>query len=83
MEGSPKPAEAPHPLLAPSYAFKLDEGYCDDTKSQDDADSSMIMTPPPENSMGLTMPSIAALSQMVLSMGELERSGMIATMMAF
>ena len=79
MEDSPpKPGNAPHSISTASYAFKLDEGYCDDTKSQDDADSSMILTPPVEASMALSMPSLAALSQVVFSMDNEERSGTIA-----
>ena len=76
MDDSHKASETLTNLATSSYSFKLDEGYCDDTKSQDYADSSMILTPPPETSAALTVPSIADLSRMVLSMSEAERSGM-------
>ena len=77
MDDSHKAPEVLNDLSASSYSFKLDEGYCDDTKSQDYADSSMILTPPPETNTALTVLSLADLSRMVFSMSEAERSGTI------
>ena len=76
MDELHKAPETLNNLPTSPFSFKLDEGYCDDTKSQDYAGSSMILTPLPETSTAMNTPSLADLSLMVFSMSEAERSGM-------
>ena len=56
--------------------FKVDEGYSEDTRSQDGGDSSIGLESGVEELMGLVIPPMGRLSDAVLTLSEAERSGM-------
>lgn len=67
------------PCLDPS--FKVDEGYSEETRSQDDVDSPMRLDPG-NNEMKMTpVPMIASLPEGVMALNEAERSGMLPFLM--
>lgn len=60
------------PMVSPkTYAsYKVDEGYSEDTKSQDDPDSPMRMEPGGED-----IPQNPMVGDAVMALGEGEKSG--------
>lgn len=58
-------------------ALRIDEGYSEDTRSQDEADSPMRMDPVAEGTLSQSWSSTAGVSHQIMSLSETERSGMI------
>lgn len=56
-------------------SFKLDEGYSEDTRSQEELDSQMIMEERAGDIMPLPMPLGQNLPDFVLALSEVERTG--------
>ncbi|KAL8666096.1 MAG: hypothetical protein Q9168_007565 [Polycauliona sp. 1 TL-2023] len=56
---------------------KIDEGYSEDTRSQDGADSPMRMDSVGDASLQQSWSSTAGVSHQIMSLGEAERSGTI------
>ena len=66
----------PCPASAMEPSFKLDEGYSEDTRSQEELDSQMIMDERAGDIMPLPMPLVQNLPDFVLALSEAERTGM-------
>ena len=76
-----------HPVEQPIYqarfapskmdpSLRIDEGYSEDTRSQDGAESPMRMDPIGEGSLTQSWSSTAGVSHQIMSLSEVERSGM-------
>lgn len=50
-------------------SFKVDEGYSEETRSQDDVDSAMRLD------TGISAPMVAGLPEGIMALSEAERSG--------
>ena len=55
--------------------FKLDEGYSEETRSQEEDDSPLRMDTAAGEVLSLAVPPMTALSDGVLALSEAERSG--------
>ena len=55
--------------------YKVDEGYSEDTRSQDDLDSPMGMEPGSEPLLQTHVLSLAGLSAAVMNLSEIEKAG--------
>lgn len=58
-------------------SFKVDEGYSEDTRSQDDVDSPMRLDPGNNEMRTMPMPMVASLPEGIMALNEVERSGML------
>ena len=58
-------------------AFKLDEGYSEETRSDNDLDSPMRLEPVPDEAVAVPMSAPPALPPAILALSEAERSGKI------
>ena len=56
-------------------SFRLDEGYSEDTRSLDDADSTMGIEPRPSSDIGQIPSPLLALQNAVMALNEAQRSG--------
>jgi hypothetical protein len=68
----------PCPASATEGSFKMDEGYSEETRSQYDGDSSMGVDSRTDILGPMTMHPLTALQNVVMSLGESERSGIVA-----
>ena len=71
----PQLCRPPYPPTTMEMPFKVDEGYSEDTRSQDEGDTPMGIEPRVEEMMGMVMPPLAGLSDAVMTLNEAERSG--------
>ena len=55
--------------------LKIDEGYSEDTRSQDDTDSPMRMDSMGDGALSQTWSSAAGVPHQIMSLSEAERSG--------
>ena len=58
-------------------SFKVDEGYSEDTRSQDDNESPMKIEPGAEEMVPIQVPMVGGLPQEIMALSEVERSGML------
>lgn len=59
-------------------SFKVDEGYSEETRSQDDIESPMKIEPGAEEMAPIHVPVVAGLPQEIMALSEAERSGMLS-----
>lgn len=60
-------------------SYKMDEGYSEDTRSQDGSDSPMAMESGSDNLLQSQIMSATGLSAAVLALSEAEKAGMFAS----
>ena len=78
MEGYPTAfGPRPYSTATTNAPFKIDEGYSEDTRSQDDEDSALGIEPRLGEPMTMAPPSNAGLPENVLTLSEAERSGIV------
>lgn len=65
------------PCVDPS--FKVDEGYSEETRSQDDVDSPMRLDSGSDEMKTIPVPMVASLPEGIMALNEAERSGMLPT----
>ncbi len=58
-------------------SFKVDEGYSEETRSQDDVDSAMRLDPRTNEITVMRAPMVAGLPEGIMALSEAERSGML------
>lgn len=63
------------PCVDPS--FKVDEGYSEETRSQDDGDSPMRLDPGSNEMKVMPGPMVASLPEGIMALNEAQRSGML------
>lgn len=63
------------PCVDPS--FKVDEGYSEETRSQDDVDSPMRLDSASNEMKTIPVPMVASLPEGIMALNEAERSGML------
>ncbi len=59
-------------------SFKLDEGYSEETRSQDDSDSPMRFESVSDETVSVPLNAPPALPPAILALSEAERSGMLS-----
>ncbi|KAL8869351.1 MAG: hypothetical protein Q9174_004336 [Haloplaca sp. 1 TL-2023] len=59
-------------------ALKIDEGYSEDARSQDDTDSPMRMDPMGDGALSQSWLSAAGVPHQIMSLSETERSGRLS-----
>lgn len=64
------------PDVTMDISYKLDEGYSEDTRSQDGLESPMGMDPSAEGLLSSQIMSTTALSSAVMALTEAEKAGM-------
>lgn len=58
-------------------SFKVDEGYSEETRSQDDVNSPMRLDPGSNEMKTIPVPMVASLPEGIMALSEAERSGML------
>ncbi len=67
------------PNLKMESSYKMDEGYSEDTRSQDGLDSPIGMDPGGENLLQSQLMSATGLPAAVLALSEAEKAGMFTS----
>ena len=67
----------PCPVSNLEAAFKVDEGYSEDSRSLDGGDLVMGEEPRADEVLSMPFPSLVGLPNVVLSLSEAERIGMV------
>ena len=69
--------QPPCPVSTLEASFKLDEGYSEDTRSQDGSDIAMPMESRPADLVGLAVPAFTGIPDVILNWSESDRLGKI------
>ena len=67
--------QPPCPVSSRQTPFRLDEGYSEETRSQDDDDSTMGTEPGGSGPIATSLSPLAGLPDAVMALTEAERSG--------
>ena len=72
---APPLCQPPCPASTLEASFKLDEGYSEDTRSQDGSDIAMPIESRPHDLVSMAVPSFTGIPEVILNLSESDRLG--------